>query len=85
MSEVNWVLTARARRDLSRADRQVQRRIVASLDRLVADPQGSDVKKLTGRQEEWRLRVGDWRVRFTREADTIYVLRVLPRGRAYRD
>ncbi len=36
---------------------------------------------------EWRLRVGDWRVRFTREqaSRTVYVLRVLPRGRAYRD
>jgi mRNA-degrading endonuclease RelE of RelBE toxin-antitoxin system len=38
-------------------------------------------------EDEWRLRVGDWRVRFTRERDTgvIQVLRVLPRGRAYRD
>jgi mRNA interferase RelE/StbE len=37
--------------------------------------------------EEWRLRVGDWRVRFDRddEARVIVVLRVLPRGRAYRE
>jgi mRNA-degrading endonuclease RelE of RelBE toxin-antitoxin system len=35
---------------------------------------------------EWRLRVGDWRVRFTfdDEQRVIVVLRVLPRGRAYR-
>jgi mRNA-degrading endonuclease RelE of RelBE toxin-antitoxin system len=32
-----------------------------------------------------RLRVGDWRVRFERDASAreIVVLRVLPRGRAY--
>lgn len=37
--------------------------------------------------EEWRLRVGDWRVRFVRDSETgvVYVVRVLPRGRAYRD
>jgi mRNA-degrading endonuclease RelE of RelBE toxin-antitoxin system len=31
--------------------------------------------------------VGDWRVRFTRDRDSgvIYILRVLLRGRAYRD
>ena len=85
MSGPDWVFTARARRDFRRADPQVRRRIIEALDRLVSDPQGSDVKKLVGRQDEWRLRVGDWRVRFTREAGTIYVLRVLPRGRAYRD
>lgn len=40
-----------------------------------------------GRDDEWRLRVGDWRVRFTRNSDTrtVLILRVLPRGRAYRD
>jgi mRNA-degrading endonuclease RelE of RelBE toxin-antitoxin system len=32
------------------------------------------------------LRVGDWRVRFQRDSSgVIQVLRVLPRGRAYRD
>ncbi|TML96179.1 MAG: hypothetical protein E6G10_27290, partial [Actinobacteria bacterium] len=36
--------------------------------------------------DEHRLRVGDWRVllRLDRDQRTVYVLRVLPRGRAYR-
>ena len=36
---------------------------------------------------QWRLRVGDWRVRFRFESatSTMFVQRVLPRGRAYRD
>jgi mRNA interferase RelE/StbE len=46
-------------------------------------PQG-DVATLAGADDEWRLRVGDWRVRFTRDDHgTVQVLRVLPRGRAY--
>ncbi len=81
-----WVFTARARRDFKRLDAPVQRRIADALDRLVGDPPIGDVVRLAGAADEWRLRVGDWRVRFTRESTgTVYVLRVLPRGRAYRD
>jgi len=81
-----WVFTARARRDFRRLDPPIQGRITDALDRLVGDPPAGDVAKLVGTEEEWRLRVGNWRVRFTREsAGTVYVLRVLPRGRAYRE
>lgn len=80
-----WVLTARGRRDLRRLDTPVQRRVTDALDRLVADPPQGDIVKLTGSADEYRLRVGDWRVRFIRQNNTVYVLRVLPRGRAYRD
>ena len=46
-----------------------------------------DVVRLSGRAGEFRLRAGDWRVRFTLDhtTQTVAVLRVLPRGRAYRD
>ncbi len=85
-ASAGWVFTARARRDLRRLDPPVQRRITRALDRLIADPPTGDVARLTLAEDEWRLRVGDWRVRFTRAEDgTIYVLRVLPRGRAYSD
>lgn len=59
--------------------------MIDALDRFVGDPPVGDVVKLTGTDDEWRLRVGDWRVRFTRDdTGTIQVTRVLPRGRAYR-
>ena len=75
-----------SRRDLRGLDPPVQRRVTAALDTFVAsDPPRGDVRTLG--LEEWRLRVGDWRVRFDRddEARVIVVLRVLPRGRAYRE
>ena len=86
MSNGGWAFTARAGRDFKRLDRPVQRRVVDALDRLTDDPPAGDVVKLVN-TDEWRLRVGDWRVRFTRDGETgvVYVMRVLPRGRAYRD
>lgn len=81
-----WVFTKQAQRDVRRLDRPVAQRIVQALDRLCGDPPQGDVVKLTGVENEWRLRVGDWRVRFIRESSgLIQVTRVLPRGRAYRD
>ncbi len=82
-----WVFSTRARRDFRRLDPPTQRRIVAALDDLTNDPPRGDVVKLAGTGKEWRLRVGDWRVRFVRDREqrVVQVLRVLPRGRAYRD
>jgi len=72
-----------ARRDLKRLDPPVQRRILDALDKFVADPRSGDIRKLNSAQ--WRLRVGDWRVRFSfdDEKQVVVILRVLPRGRAY--
>jgi len=78
-------ITRRAQHDLHRLDPPVRERIYEALDRLVGDPPAGDVVRLTG-SDEWRLRVGDWRVRFglDSEARTVVVLRVRPRDRAYR-
>ena len=56
--------------------------------RRLAETNQGDVTRLQGvTPPEWRLRIGDWRVRFAYDfgAQTITVLRVFPRGRAYRD
>jgi len=57
------------------------------LSSISADPFAGDVKKLTAARGLRRLRVGRWRVlfRFEETSRTIQVLRVLPRGKAYRD
>jgi mRNA-degrading endonuclease RelE of RelBE toxin-antitoxin system len=62
LSDGGWVFSARAGRDFKRLDPPVQRRIVNALDRLTGDPPTGDVVKLTN-TDEWRLRVGDWRIR----------------------
>lgn len=52
------------------------------LDALQDDLSG-DVKKLTARTPEYRLRVGNLRVLFTLEGDLISVYRVKDRKEAY--
>jgi mRNA interferase RelE/StbE len=45
----------------------------------------NNVKKLQGREDAYRLRVGDWRVIFTQDGVILDVLKVGPRGSAYED
>jgi mRNA interferase RelE/StbE len=81
-------ITKPALKDLKRLDEPVRQRILTALDGLEHEPAAGDIKHLTNsRPPQWRLRVGDWRVRFARDPDTrtVRILRVLPRGRAYRD
>lgn len=75
---------ARAERDLRRLDPRVARRVVEALDRILARDPSIDLRRLKG-SDEWRLRVGDWRVRLQLDFETriVIVVRVLPRGRAY--
>jgi mRNA-degrading endonuclease RelE of RelBE toxin-antitoxin system len=79
------ILTERARRDLRNLDRPVATRIIEAINRYAETSHG-DAIPLRGRQAEWRLRVGQWRALFTFDEanERIVVLRVLPRGRAYR-
>ena len=80
---ISW--TRDAATDIERLDRRTRERVRRALYRLDETGHG-DVKRLRGYEDEYRLRVGRLRVRFTFEPSgrDILVLRVLPRGRAYR-
>ena len=87
MSDPYWrvVVDDRARKDIRRIDPPTRERILRAIGRLAQGAElTGDVKRLQDSQE-YRLRVGDWRVRFERDDQqlTITVVRVLPRGRAY--
>jgi mRNA interferase RelE/StbE len=87
VSEPHWrvVVDDRARKDLRRIDPPTRKRILSAITRLAQDAElTGDVKRLRG-SHEYRLRVGDWRVRFERQDRqlVIVIVRVLPRGRAY--
>ncbi len=81
--ELVW--TAHALRDLERLDEANQSRILDALD-AYAETGSGQIKKLAGTSAEWRLRVGDWRVRFSFGGPPpgILILAILPRDRAYR-
>lgn len=73
-------------RDLRKLDISVRTRIFDALDRFVANPRDADIRKLSGRDDQWRLRVGTLRIIFQRVPDSalITVTRVAHRREAYR-
>lgn len=74
--------TTSAKKKLRGLDAKTAARIRAKISRLKNDPR-TNVRKLVGRRE-FRLRVGAFRVLFQRDGDTITVLGIAPRGKAYR-
>jgi mRNA interferase RelE/StbE len=82
MSKIDW--SAGARADVRRIDQTTAMRIFASILRFAETGEG-DIKALKGQAGELRLRVGDYRVRFTQEdGGTIRILTVRHRSEAYR-
>jgi mRNA interferase RelE/StbE len=71
-----------ARQQLRALSKEQRRNVGRRLDAL-QDNLSGDVKKLTGRTHEYRLRIGSFRVLFMLESDLINVYRVSDRKEAY--
>lgn len=83
MLEIRW--HRQALKTLRRLPRDEARRIVNRIEQYARRPQSlaGSVKTLRGR-EGYRLRVGDWRVIFTREGEILAILRIGARGKVYK-
>jgi mRNA interferase RelE/StbE len=80
--EVEWTETALD--DMAALDKGIGRRVKQAVESF-ADTGAGNVKRLQGIDPpEYRLRVGDYRVRFHLEDETVQVLRVRHRREAYR-
>ena len=80
--EIEW--TGTALEDMAALDKGIARRVKQSVERF-AETGAGNVKKLQGIDPpEFRLRVGDYRVRFHNDGLTVAVLRVRNRREAYR-
>jgi mRNA interferase RelE/StbE len=78
------IFTVPARADIRRIDRETAMRILNALHRFAESGEG-DIRKMRGDSSELRLRVGDYRIRFTEEpADTLHIHSVRHRSEAYR-
>ncbi len=75
-----------ATRALRRLDRDIQRKVVAKLERLEENPRPPGSKKLEGAEDLYRVRVGDYRVvyRIERQELLVLVVRVAHRSDVYR-
>ena len=70
----------KANKYINSADRAAKKRLKDAIEKI---PFG-DIKKLTGFENEYRLRVGDLRVLFTVENNIITVNEIRPRGQVYK-
>lgn len=77
--------SGQAELDLDNLDRATRLRVTAAIQRLALANTGN-IKKLQGIDPpEYRLRVGDWRVRFSLpDSGTLRINRVQNRREAYR-
>jgi mRNA-degrading endonuclease RelE of RelBE toxin-antitoxin system len=79
---IEWTDASRA--DVRRIDRQTAMRILEGLARFLSTDEG-DVRLLKDSDpKEYRLRVGDYRIRFLDVGDTLQILSVKHRRDAYR-
>ncbi len=73
-----------AKRDVRAIDREPALRILNGIDRFMSTGEG-DVKQLTAVEPtEFRLRIGDYRIRFYDHGAAIEILAVKHRREAYR-
>jgi mRNA interferase RelE/StbE len=77
---------ASAEREFKALDRSIQRRITARIDALAANPFPAGFKRLQGRPEVYRIRVGDYRVLYKVDGKrvTVLILKVGHRREVYR-
>lgn len=79
---MNIVLSKKAAKVLAALDKTTKGRIAQGITNI---PQG-DIKHLKGCEGVFRLRVGDWRILFSKpEAGVILIVKISPRGGAYKE
>jgi len=84
MPRYTLVIARRVRQDLRRLAAQMHRRVLEVLERLQEDPfQGQRLINVTIGQ--WRIRVGDYRIRYDIEGEQVLLYRVRHRREIYRD
>lgn len=75
------------KKEFYKLDPDTQARIRPKLEALSNDPRPAGVKKLTGYDKRYRIRIGDYRVIYdiSDRKVTVYFLRVRHRSDAYRN
>lgn len=89
MNRSRWqvIIHRKAERVLKQLDADMLERIRRSIRGLASEPRPDGCKKLTGYENLYRIRVGDWRIIYAIEEDQliVLVLAISPRGSAYRN
>jgi len=80
------LLERNAERDLKKLPKGVFHRVVLSVKSLAQDPRPPGTRKIVGSGNDWRIRVGDYRVLYEidEDAKAVKVMRIRHRRDAYR-
>ena len=80
------VVARSAEKDLKRLSSAIRPRAVAAMQSLAKDPRPIGSRKLAGTENDWRIRVGDYRIVYeiADEIRIVRVNRVRHRGDVYR-
>lgn len=75
-----------AEKELGRLSTSVHDRVIAAIQRLAKNPRPTGCRKLAGTDNDWRIRVGDYRVIYEIEDDieAVRINRVRHRREVYR-
>jgi mRNA interferase RelE/StbE len=80
------LIERRAERDLDRLPSDIFTRVQSALLNLAKQPRPPGCRKLTGSQNDWRVRVGDYRIVYAIDdhACVVHINRVRHRREVYR-
>jgi len=86
MASYTIEFSTEAERFLDRTDAKTSLRIAKAIGKLSADPRPPGCKKLVGVANEYRIRVGDYRViyQIRKSVLMVFVIRIGQRGNIYR-
>lgn len=91
MNEPNHKWTVIFNRQSAKAHRNLPNKVKKRIDQVISvlteNPRPFGYKKLSGHEELYRLRVGDWRIVYAIKDDEliILVIKIAPRCRVYQD
>ena len=86
MTVYRVLLERGAEKDLGRLSSEFHCRVITAIQALATNPRPSGCRKLAGSKQDWRIRVGEYRVIYeiADEIRVVRVNRVRHRGGAYR-
>lgn len=71
-----------ALKEIDKLEPSISRRIIKKIEEMSENPASCDIKKLKGR-EDYRLRVGDYRIIFMFDKESIKIIKVGHRQQIY--
>ena len=59
------MLSSQAKRELNRLHGDLHSRLLSSIEHLIEEPRPHGCRKIQGAKNEWRIRVGEYRIIYT--------------------